>query len=414
MGTRQTGKVIFPIGKVEGKHVLDYTIRGADYEQFVVNSATASDADFVLVQTTALTDSASATESISLLNTFNKSFGDSIGRDSATVTDLAVVLTPNLGKGDSVSATESITSFDIGLALSDSSPPTESLAYAIAKVLSDSSSALDLVGVDDGITFQQTLSFTDTVTQSDNNIVVVHTALRSLGDSAPATESITFAQSLVVSDTATIQDSVNDSSFVVTFTFGRNLDDFAYPLDSDPVFSITNRPSDTVTTSDAFDSFDIGKVLGDTATITQTPVIAFAQGNIADSVSATESIIVGFGYEQNPTDSSSATDSPALTPNKVFGDSAITSEASVLAPNLGIGDSATATESLVFALSQVLADSAAATEAKQFTIPLIFNDSASALDSGQGVRRDYFDSDYVVEPPSADSAFDADSSFTFT
>jgi len=411
MGTRQTGKVIFPIGKVEGRHVLDYTIQGADYEEFVVSSATASDSDFIITQTTVFTNSASATESISLLNTFDRSFGDSIGRDSATVTDLAA-LTPGLGKGDSVSAIESITSFNIGLGLSDSSPTTESLVYAITKALSDSSSALDLVGVDDGITFQQTFSFTETVPQSDD-VAVLGLYLRNPSDSAPATESIALAPSLGVSDTATIQDSVNDSSFTIDFVYGRPLDDSTSATEAS-VFSIINRPSDTVTTSDAFDSFDIGKVLGDTATITQTPAIAFAQGNIADSVSATESILVGFGFEETAADSTSATDSPALTPNKVFGDSAITSEAAVFASNLGLGDSVTATESLVFAIAQVLADSAAAAEAKQFAIPLVFNDSSSALDSGQGVRRDYFDSDYVVEPPSADSAFDADSSFTFT
>jgi len=398
------GQVVSPFLRVQGKHIVAATVEGNAFSRTPIDFAIATDAAPLFIFNYSLADTASFVDSASIVWTIARAFAD-----SASISE-SPALSFSKPAADSSTASDTDPVLTIGLDKADSAPASESLVQAISKALSDTATANDLLGVTDGITYTIAMTEADTVSISESPSIVWTIARAFADSSSPIDSTPVFTISQSLGDST----QMIDSPFDLDFTFGRNFDDFAYPIDSDPVLSIGLAPSETLTTSEVVDSFDIGKVIGDTATITQTPAIAFAQGNIADSVSATESIIVGFGFEETAADSTSATDSPALTPNKVFGDSASTSEVAVLAPNLGPGDSVTATESLVFALSQILADSASATEAKQFAIPLVFNDSSSALDSGQGVRRDYFDSDYVVEPPSADSAFDADSSFTFT
>lgn len=405
------GQVVSPFLRVQGRHIVAATVEGNAFNQTPIDFATATDTAPLFVFNYTLADTASFVDSASIVWTIAREFADSASISESPTLSFSTPAT------DSSTASDTDLVLSLGLAKADSAAASESLVQAISKALSDAATANDLLGVTDGITYTIAMTEADTVSISESPSLVWTIARTFVDSSSPTDSTPVFTISRSIGDSAQVNDLLTDSgdsSFVLDFTFGRSLDDFAYPIDSGAVLSIGLAPSETLTASEGVDSFDIGKVVGDTSTVTESPAIAFTQGNIGDSVSATESIIVGFGFEETAADSTSATDSPALTPSKVFGDSASTSEVAVLAPNLGPGDSVTATESLVFAIAQVLADSASATEAKQFAIPLVFNDSSSALDSGQGVRRDYFDSDYVVEPPSADSAFDADSSFTFT
>jgi len=266
----------------------------------------------------------------------------------------------------------------------DSVESTEQIALEPGLVLSDSVTIYDVVykDVTEVVDYDRNDADVDPdpVTASD-------TSTRSIGktltDSATASDSApVFAQNKTTTDTVTAADTVN------TKDVGKAL-------------------TDTATASDASPVFDASKVVADSVSMVEAAAINVNKGNIAETVTASDSVAVqadlaktetvtatdalnSFDIGVNPSDTVTASDATALNIAQVLTDSVTmtdvvykdfsemvdydrndadadpdpvtVADTSVFAQNKTTTDTVTASDSVVVNYAQVLTDSATAVD----------------------------------------------------
>jgi hypothetical protein len=203
---------------------------------------------------------------------------------------------------DEVTIDDTSITFDFDKILSDSATASETDSKTVGKVLSDSTN--NVVNADVG---GQTYFAEDYV---DNEFYVRDVGFfivygKALTDAATASEIITPVTTWdrSFSDTATASESIQ-----TLLQIQRSLSDSASVAESS-VFSLSLNPSDSATTSENINSFDIDKILSDTVTSSELASINTSKP-LTDTANVSESDAKNFTTSRS--DSATTSDSGTI------------------------------------------------------------------------------------------------------
>jgi hypothetical protein len=329
----------------------------------------------------------------------------------------------------------------------DSVEPTEQIAFAPTKVLTDSVTMYDVVykDVTEVVDYDRNDADVDPdpVTASD-------TSTRSIGktltDSSTASDSApVFAQNKTTTDTVTASD------VVTTKDVGKALTDTATASDASPVFDASKvvadsvsmveaaalnvdrgniaetvtatdssslqpdlAKTDSVTTADTLNSFDIGKNPSETVTASDTVNSFAVQTVLTDSVTMTDVVYKDFSemvdYDRNDADVDpdpvTVADTTAITFTTSRSDSATASDSVALNPNTVQTDSVTSSDSApVFLVSPAYSEAVTASDSAPLSPGKVTTDTVTASDTAPV---------FLISPAYSDTATASDAAPVFT
>lgn len=299
------------------------------------------------------------------------------------------------------------------------------ISATLQAILSDSSTILDLVGVDDGITYGLHKYFYNDITVLDSLSALRG---RGFGDSSSITElsfynlgknlseslisselaslslSLVKTDSTIVSELVSLNpgkvftDSISSPTDVInSLAFGKNLFDNATAEDLVLVpdgltYTFAKSLSEILSATEVFQrEVSFSRAFSDSSTITES-VLRSAGYNrgFADSSNVTESVVVSQGFVRFFNDSSTITDDLSFVAGQGLRfDSdfvlAVDSDGILVSQGWGrpSGDSAAASEviSLVVAFNRLFADSSNATELLSLDFGKSLSDSSLAAES---------------------------------
>lgn len=368
-----------PASVLENQTVQMSDFRSFEIGQVIIDVAT-------VTEDLAISFDTSFADSVTMEDTVNRMFYGNIDFDP----------TDPDADPDPITVADSDTK-DVGKTLTDEATASDSVANAPSKVLADATSGA-----------------TDTINQKDVG--------KSLTDTAAATDAVTaFSADKVVADSASITDAaakeltrpdVADSIAATDDSFrapGLGKTDTVTSADALNTFDIGKNPSDSVTASDAVDKFDVTTVLADSVTmtdfiaktpgyefdydvtdadadpdpVTMTDVMAkdLTRPNVTDTASVADAI--SNQPELPKTDTVSATDSDAKSFDTARTESVSATDAAALSTTKILTDATTgATDALVVDVGKVAADSVSGSDSiNTFDISKVLTDTASVTDS---------------------------------
>ena len=344
------------------------------------------------------------------------------------------------GFTDSIgSPTDAINSLVFGKNIFDNVTVSDSIntSGTLAQILQDSSTILDLIGVDDGITYGLHKYFYDEILVLDSfgylrglptsdSIGITESHVLGFGkflsESLLSTELAKLSISLVKTDSAIVSelislnpgkvfsDSIESPTDAInSLVFGKNIFDNATAEDLVLVpdgltYTFAKTLSEILSATEVFQKeVSFSRTFADSSTASES-VFLSAEFNrtFTDSTSATESVVVSQGWVRFFSDSISIVDSQDFISGAGLRfDSdfvlAVDSDGILISQGWGrpSGDSAAATEviSLVAVFNRLFADSSTANESISLGLSRILSDSSSANESiSLGPNKILFDS----------------------
>lgn len=232
----------------------------------------------------------------------------------------------------------------------------EILSYSLQKVLSDISNALDLVGINDGSTFQFNMVEASLVNISES-IQLVLQAFEYF------TESITLSESLN--------------------------------------YQINKSISDTPVSSDS-NIFDIQKVYSDISQIIESLSLSFDMGNISESLNVGENSVINTGKNLSDVTNISEVISVLIDLRRFIDDIVNVSEDLSLSIEKTLSDTTLAkdllgvTDGSTFSFGMVEGDTITSTEDLNLNSNKVLTDLPNIPDDYFLYQQTYFDSDYIV------------------
>lgn len=289
------------------EYLEEQTVIMSDFRQFVLEKPIADPADSVtLDDQVALQPGLTLSDSVTMYDVVYKDVTEVVDydRNDADVDP------------DPVTASDT-SSLSVGKTLTDSATASDSApVFAQNKTTTDTVTASDTLNTKD---VGKTL--TDTATASD--AAPVFNSSKVVADSVSATEAAAFnvdkgniSETVTASDTSSLQPDIVKTDSVTT----------ADALNS---FDIGKNPSDSVTASDAVNSFDVQTVLTDSVTMTDvvykdvTEMVDYDRNTAtADPDPVTASDVAVAGVDIVKTDSVTPADGVAFAVYSVLSDSA--------------------------------------------------------------------------------------------
>jgi hypothetical protein len=286
---------------------------------------------------------------------------------------------------------------DIGKTLTDAATATDADVKTVGQVLTDSTSgAVDAINTKDvGKSLTDVAAATDAVTEFNTDKVVADSA--SITDAAAkeltrpdVVDSIATADDSFRSPGLDKTDSVTSADAVNTFDIGKNPDDSITATDAVDSFDVTTVLADSVTMTDfiaktpgyEFD-FDVTDADADPDPVTVTEVMAkdFTRPDVTDSFTVADATEKQFDTDRS--DAVTASDAAAKAVDTVQSDAVSTADAAVTDTTKVLTDATTgATDALVVEVGKVATDSVSGTDAiNTFDIGQVLADSTSVTDN---------------------------------
>ena len=232
----------------------------------------------------------------------------------------------------------------------------EILTYSLQKVLSDISNALDLVGINDGSTFQFNMVEASLVRISESIQLVLQT-FRDLTESVTSSESLNYQINKSISDTSLSSDS---------------------------------------------NIFDIQKVYSDVSQIIEALALSFNMGNISEYLNVNENSVINTGKNLSDVANISEIISVLIDLRRAIDDTVNASEDLSLAIEKVLNDTTLAkdllgvTDGSTFTFGMVEGDIITSTENLNFNSNKVLTDLSNIPDDYFLYQQTYFDSDYIV------------------
>ena len=264
----------------------------------------------------------------------------------------------------------------VGKTLTDAiDTPTDVAVRSVGKAASDSVSPTEEINTKDiGKSLTDTPDVTDAINQFNVAKVTADTATvaeatakdftrPNVADSATAADESFRSPGLGKTDSVTSTDAVN------SFYFGK-------------------APTETVDATEAINSFEVDKVLADSVLMTDVQVKNFTENVDFDRTDAdadpdpvTIAETQAFGVETVRTDTASVTDAAAKNTDRPVSDSVSGNDSPTFDTAKALADTATATEATAKSATKVLTDSAAPSDAiTSFAVGKYVTDSFSMSD----------------------------------
>lgn len=290
-----------------------------------------------------------------LMSDFRQFFIDQVSIDVATATD-DVALSFGKALTDEVTATDTVNRMFYGNIDFDPTDPdadpdpitmADSDAKNVGKTLTDAATAADTALRDVGKTLSDTVSSAEAINTKDvgkplTDAVTAADAVNTINTAKVVADSVTPAEALTKELTRpNVADSVTtaDTSFRSP---GLGKTDSVTSADTLNSFNIGTNPNDAVTASDAVNKFDVATVFTDSVTITdfiaKTPGYEFDYDVVdadADPDPVTATDVKVLAIQTVYTDSVTGADAKVFTISKVLTDSATMSESINLLLTLG-------------------------------------------------------------------------------
>ena len=364
---------------LENQTVIMSDFRAFNIDQVSIDIATATD-------DVAISFDTSFSDSVTMDDTVNRMFYGNIDFDP---TDPDADPDPiNIADADAK---------DVGKTLTDTAEATDADAKTTGKVLSDSTSGVvDAINSKDvGKSLTDTAAAADAVNAFDTSKVVADSA--SITDAAA--KELTrpdVADSIAATDTSYREpglgktDSITSTDVLNAFDIGKNLSDLITASDAVNSFDVTTVLADSVEMTDFiaktpgynFD-YDIVDADADPDPVTMSEVMAkdFTRPDITDSASATDAI--ANNPELPKTETVTATDSDAKSFDTARTESVSATDVATTNTTKVLTDATTgATDALVVEVGKVATDSVTGSDAiNTFDVSKVLTDTASVTDS---------------------------------
>ena len=310
----------------------EYAIRSTDK---VLSDAVSNIVDQVLLASKVLSDTASTTEATSFVI-------DTIRADSLNALSDDISFAVSTSAADVYSgATDELTNIDTtkGLAESYTGAGDAVQSFEVTKALADFANAVDMIGVPDGSTYTFDKTLANVVNAITDNIEYAVSFIRNFSDSVTAAESARldfvngdpYVETFSASDTLALLSvftrefnetmaAADASTLDIAKTFTT---DYANPVESVD-FGIEKPAAETLSLSED-KTFDVAKLAGDTALISEATAFDFIMSTREDSYSAADNVAWEFAQTFTETGTiSESIDSFVMT--KAFADEALSED----------------------------------------------------------------------------------------
>jgi hypothetical protein len=330
---------VVPTSTLENQTVQMSDFRAFFIEQVSIDIATATD-DVAISFDTSFTDSVTMTDAV------NRMFYGNIDFDP---------LDPDADPDPIVMA--DVDAKDVGKTLTDTATATDSPAKTPGKVVTDSVTSADVITTKDiGKSLTDTATTNDTITTFNTDKVLV--------DSATVTDAAAkdFTRPNVTDSVTTADDSSRQPGLGKTETVTAS--------DAFGPFDIGKNPSDTATATDVVNTFAVNKVLTDSVEMTdfiaKTPGYAF-DFDVVDADADPDPVTMGDVMAKeftrpNITDTATIADAPVFTVGDVQTDSVTMADAAAFTVGDVQTDSVTATDAAALNFGDVQTDSVTASD----------------------------------------------------
>ena len=189
-------------------------------------------------------------------------------------------------------------------------------AVAISKLLSDTVTPIDLIGVTDGITYAYGDIESDFVATPTDTIEILVATSRIFNEYALTSDVDTLDINKVLADIAIIQENV-------ALSLDRTIDETV--TSTEQALLDTNKALfETVASSESITDFSLNKAIADAVTVSEDITVFSADKLVQESAAVAEAIAVD--YNKPVSEIAVSTDTSTLDTTKVFSEFATTSE----------------------------------------------------------------------------------------